>query len=434
MNKHYDAIIIGAGIIGACTALELARKGWKTLNVDRLPAAGYGSTSASCAIIRPYYSTVENCALAYEGWFIWMNWADYLGHEDARGMIAYHDTGIVVYKTAANKGLPRVPGLMDAIGCPYEHWSVEQIKQRLPIADLRRFGPVKRPEDDGFAEATGDAVEGAIYFPRGGYVSDPQLAAHNAAAAAEANGATFRFNANVTAIRQDAGQVQGIRLDDGTEIDAPVVINVAGPHSGQVNAMAGVDDDMKIKTRALRHEVAHVPAPAGFDFDRNGLISSDSDVGVYSRPEKGNFILVGSEDPACDTREFVDPDNYNTSFSDQALTQALRMAQRYPGMGIPAQMKGVVDLYDVSDDWNPIYDKSSLKGFYLAIGSSGNQFKNGPLAGRMMTAIIEACENGRDHDNDPVQFHFGNIDMDISLGVFSRNRQINPDSSFSVLG
>ena len=31
--------------------LELARKGLKTLNVDRLPAAGYGSTSNSCAIL-----------------------------------------------------------------------------------------------------------------------------------------------------------------------------------------------------------------------------------------------------------------------------------------------------------------------------------------------------------------------------------------------
>ena len=27
--------------------------------------------------------------------------------------------------------------------------------------------------------------------------------------------------------------------------------------------------------------------------------------------------VVGSEDPACDTREWVDPDHYNTEFTEQ---------------------------------------------------------------------------------------------------------------------
>ena len=43
----------------------------------------------------------------------------------------------------------------------------------------------------------------------------------------------------------------------------------------------------------------------------------------------------------------------------------------------PNQHAGLVDLYDVSDDWIPIYDKSDLKGYYQAIGTSGNQFKTG---------------------------------------------------------
>jgi sarcosine oxidase subunit beta len=82
MAKSYDAIIIGAGIIGCATSLALGRKGWKVLNLDRLPAAGYGSTSGSCAIIRPYYSTLDGSAMAYESHFYWKNWAEYLGGED----------------------------------------------------------------------------------------------------------------------------------------------------------------------------------------------------------------------------------------------------------------------------------------------------------------------------------------------------------------
>ena len=40
-----DVIIIGAGVIGCAIALGLSRRGFKTLNLDVLPVAGYGSTS-----------------------------------------------------------------------------------------------------------------------------------------------------------------------------------------------------------------------------------------------------------------------------------------------------------------------------------------------------------------------------------------------------
>ena len=94
--------------------------------------------------------------------------------------------------------------------------------------------------------------------------------------------------------------------------------NIAGSHSSKVNAMAGVKEGMNIKTRALRHEVAHVPSPDGFNFENQGLVLSDSDLHTYCRPERGNNILIGPEDPACDEKEWVDgPDNYNEDFSEQ---------------------------------------------------------------------------------------------------------------------
>jgi len=36
-----DAIIIGAGVIGAAIAFELCKRGYCTLNLDQLPAAGH---------------------------------------------------------------------------------------------------------------------------------------------------------------------------------------------------------------------------------------------------------------------------------------------------------------------------------------------------------------------------------------------------------
>ena len=172
--------------------------------------------------------------------------------------------------------------------------------------------------------------------------------------AAEAAGARFRFNSEVGAILKDeGGRVGGIVLKAGEKVQASVVVNVAGPHSAKINALAGALDDMRITTRALKREVAHVPAPTP-DYEANYFVTSDSDIGCYARPETGNQILIGSEDPACDTRQWVDPDEYSKNFSEQVRNQVMRMAQRIPNLAIPGSIGGVVDCYDVSDDWTPI--------------------------------------------------------------------------------
>ncbi|MCP4073625.1 MAG: FAD-binding oxidoreductase, partial [Hyphomicrobiales bacterium] len=304
----------------------------------------------------------------------------------------------------------------------------------MPGADIRTYHPAKTIEDEGFGEPTGAAVAGAVFFPNGGYVNDPKLSAHNAQKAAQAHGAEFRYNVSVSKILITDGRVSGVELSDGSTVEARVVVNVAGPHSSKVNEMAGVSAAMKMSTRALRHEVAHVPAPAGFS-EEGGIVYSDSDIQTYTRPESGNHLLIGSEDPECDEKEWVDdPDHYDLNFSTQWKTMVMRVGQRLPALGIPDTASGVVALYDVSEDWMPIYDKSDLPGFYMACGSSGNQYKNAPVAGKIMTALIEACENGHDHDADPVVFHLEHINKDISLKFCSRNREINKDSSFSVIG
>ena len=102
MNKKYDAIIIGAGVIGAAIAFELAKKGYKTLNVDRLHSAGYGSTSGSCAVIRFHYSTPDGVATAREGYYYWINWPEYLEVGDELGLVNYINTGCLVIKTELN--------------------------------------------------------------------------------------------------------------------------------------------------------------------------------------------------------------------------------------------------------------------------------------------------------------------------------------------
>lgn len=178
--------------------------------------------------------------------------------------------------------------------------------------------------------------------------------------------------------------------------------------------------------------------------NRQGYHTSDGDCGIYYRPEVGNMFLIGSEYPECDSQEWVDPDEFYAgkggSGRDNLLTEAqwkaqcYRLARRIPTLPIPNQPRGVCDLYDCSDDWIPIYDKSNMQGFYMAIGSSGNQYKNAPIVGRMMAELIDACEKGLDHDKEPFQFKTVYTGRTFDTGVFSRNREINYNSSFSVNG
>jgi len=445
MNKKYDAIIVGAGVIGCPIAYELAKMGYKTLNVDKLSDAGMGSTAASCAIVRAHYSTEDGVAFAYEGFKYWLDWENYLGNvKDEKGLAKFMKTGSILIKSQGHDWR-KVKKHYDAVGVKYEEWSIEKVKEMVPVYDLHENWPVRRPEDPEFFNEPAKLLEGALFCPEGGYVNDPELSAHNIMRATEAKGGEFIFNAEVVEIRSRDNQVLGITLKDGTQIDASIVINVAGPHSYKINQMAeGVYEGCNIKTKALRHEVMHTPAPEGYDYLNDGYHTSDGDVACYYRPEVGNMFLIGSEDPDCDPQEWVDPDEFyagkgetglNNQLSEaQWKAQTYRCAKRVQGLQIPNQPRGVCDLYDCSDDWIPIYDKSSMNGFYMAIGSSGNQYKNAPVAGRMMADLIDACEKGLDHDKEPFQFKLPHLGRKIDVGFFSRNREINYDSSFSVNG
>jgi len=435
LKKKYDAIVIGAGIIGACIGFELAKRGQKVLNLDKLGGSGLGSTAGSCAIIRLHYSTPDGVALARESYYYWLDWPKYLGVVDPTGMVRYINTGCLVIKTEKNKYLKNVMAALDELNVVYEDLDAEGIRQRFPMVDTRKYGPPTLPSDPRFGQPTGDAVAGAIYVPESGLISDPKQSVHNVQVAGENVGGEYLFKAEVVDVLKKDGRCAGVKLADGTEIEAPVVVNVAGPHSYQINQMAGVIEGMNIKTRPLRQEVCHVPAPQGIDYNNLGTIISDGDIGCYSRPEVGNYVLVGSEDPACDKLEYLeDADDYNRGFTDQWKTQVIREAQRLKGLPIPEKSQGLVDLYDASDDWIPIYDKSDLPGFYMAIGTSGNQYKNAPVVGVLMAELIEACQAGQDHDQDPVKFTMRFLKRECNIGFYSRLREINPDSSFSVIG
>jgi glycine/D-amino acid oxidase-like deaminating enzyme len=429
-----DVVVVGAGVMGCSIALELARAGRRVSVVDKAGGVGLGSTSASSAVVRFNYSTYAGVAASWEALFCWRDWRDHLGC-DVGDVVRFERSGFVMLDADAAPRAGCLP-LFDAVGVPYEEWDSATLAARIPGIDTGRYRPPKRLDDDGFwADPSGTL--GAVFTPDAGYVGDPQLATQNLAAAATRHGAEFRLRRTVVAVESAAGRVRAVVLDDGSRLDCATVVNAAGPWSTRINELAGVGRDFTIGVRPMRQEVGFVRAPAGFNPDGgSGVTVADLDLGTYFRGELGGGLLVGGTESACDPFEWIDdPDAANPNPTQAVFeTYVTRAARRLPELAVPNRARGVAGVYDVADDWTPIYDRTDLDGFYVAMGTSGNQFKNAPLVGQLMATLIERVESGVDHDADPVRFTGRHTGLTVDLGAFSRRRPVNAANTGTVFG
>lgn len=434
MRDTTEALVIGAGVIGSSIALDLVRRGLNVTVVDKAAGPGLGSTSASSAIVRFNYSGWDAMAAAWESKFGWEDWEKTLGFRDPDGMARYVRCGMVMLDVDI---LPRtrMVSMFGQAGIPFEVWDTEELAARVPGLDPGRFWPPKPVTSEEFFDDP-QGVLGAVYTPDAGYVTDPQQAAANLAAAARSRGARFAFREDIVAIARPA---TGWRLTcaSGRVLEADVVVNAAGPWSARLNKLAGVGSDWTVHTAPLRQEVHVVAAPDRLTRGGEPVpCIADVDLGTYLRGETGGNLLVGGTEPACDPLEWVDdPDVADPRPSAERFqAQVWRAARRLPELSVPNRPRGVAGVYDVSDDWTPIYDRTEAPGFFVAIGTSGNQFKNAPLVGALMGALIEGVAGGHDHDADPLAFtapHTGHV---INLGAFSRRRARDPHATGTVMG
>ena len=136
-------LIIGGGVMGCSIAFHLARAGHRPVVVDKGPAAGAGSTSASSALIRFNYSALDAVKLAWESAHLWQRWPDFLGVDDELGQARFIRTGMLVLDTPAT-ALERVQRHFDEVGVPYEPLSAAALHERFATLDLGRFLPPRR--------------------------------------------------------------------------------------------------------------------------------------------------------------------------------------------------------------------------------------------------------------------------------------------------
>ena len=226
-------------------------------------------------------------------------------------------------------------------------------------------------------------------------------------------------------VRRIERLARGFRAEsDRGTLECDVLVNAGGPHSAIVNEMAGVK--LPLETRALRREVHTLANPLYGEPQKTPLpVVGDLDGGVYFRPEGGGHdLVVGSTDPECDPKEFLDdPDDAGGSVTDAYRErQCLRLMQRFPAVRL-GPPRGVASCYDVTvRDWYPIVDRTELPGFYVCIGTSGSSFKTAPVLGRLTAELIRSGDEGRDTDREPFVFRLPRVGVSVDTAFLSRRR------------
>ncbi|MFF9561694.1 FAD-dependent oxidoreductase, partial [Streptomyces albus] len=116
-----DAVVVGAGVIGSSIAYELAARGYEVLVIDKSGGPGYGSTSASSAVIRFNYSTFDGMAAAWESLHCWQNWNEHLNATVDGALAKFRQCGMALLDVDVAPHA-RTIGLFEKIGIDYQLW------------------------------------------------------------------------------------------------------------------------------------------------------------------------------------------------------------------------------------------------------------------------------------------------------------------------
>lgn len=357
--ERYDAIVIGAGVIGCSVAYHLARFGaGRVLVLDRTQI-GNGTTSQSSGILRTHYSVIENVELARRSWGIFKDFAGYLEDEDA-------SAGLVNcgYLIAAPEG-PKLAALRSAL----EGQQAQDIEVQLIDRDAARDRlPIARFDDA--------ALIG--YEPEAGF-ADAYLVATSFARAARRLGVKIREGVEVqTLLRDEAGRAFGVETSVG-RFEAPRIISTQNIWAGDIERWTGVPTPLK----AERHTVLALEGPEAYTFQMPVFKDLGSPGMLYCRSYGGKQMLV-SEGTAGEV--LATPDNEQGEVSMDAIVEVgSQVAERFPSYETAGLASSWTGVYDVTPDWNPVLGAlPDVPGLTVGYGFSGHGFKLSPGVGRLL--------------------------------------------------
>ena len=355
MKRTADVVVVGGGVIGCAIARELARRGVRTIVVERGEVGGE-ATRAAAGMVAPQAESTGPGPLLRLGIASrarYAEWTESLGAESGID-VEYRTDGIVyVALTAADA---RVLGAR-------ARWQRAAGLRVEGLRDARRLVRALTPR-----------LRMALHFPDDHRVNNERLVTALAVAARRA-GAEVMERTPVTAVRARRGKVEGVDTGAGS-IDAPVVVDAAGAWAGALGLPLGVSPPPVFPVRGqiivLRGGLDAIPRPL---YSRRG----------YVVPRVDGRVLAGStlEDAGYEKR-------VTAGAAADILAAACAMAPALSGMTLETAYAG---LRPATPDHRPIIGPApGVAGLLYATGHYRSGILLAPITAQ---AIADLVVDGR---------------------------------------
>ena len=394
MSERADVVIVGGGIMGLSIAFQLAQRGAGRVLVLEKRVVGAGSSGKSGAILRQHYSHATTVRMARESLGFYASFQETYGRD-----IGFRRSGMIFLCHAEDRAaLEANVALQRGLGVEVE---------TLEAPDLRELEP---------RAVFGDEVIGALE-PEAGFVDPRRTLAALRELCAE-HRVDVREGVRVTDVRVDGGPVvRGVEVDGAARIDAPVVVNAAGPWAARLCERLGVD----VPLRAIRPEQAYFAPPPGDPAERH--VYGDLLTGLYWKPEAAGWTRVGKMAYDGDA-DVPDPDDYDEGVSHAFIADCRRrLADRLPRYRDAISWGGCAALYTVTPDAHALIGPvPGVDGLFVCSGFSGHGFKMGPAVGRGVAGLVTGTDPG------PLDPDFFAVDR------FARGAPVGTAYRYGILG
>jgi 4-methylaminobutanoate oxidase (formaldehyde-forming) len=369
MPRNYpilcDVIIIGGGVAGASTAMQLALRGKHVVVLER-QMLGAGSTGRAAGLLGQLRSTRAATAMLVQGLEIVRDL------ERRTGNSIFVETGSV-----------RVAATPERAGEIRDHIAMgKQVGLAIESIDRQRTAellPYMR---------TDDLIE-ICYCPTDGHLQPAELLASFVQVARGA-GAEFFTDSRVERVMVENGAVRGVMVG-GQEIEAPVVVNATGPWSYLVAELA----ETRLPTAAIGHYYLTTTPQAAQPVDRKSPAVRDRQLRIYSRPEAGG-LLVGMYEAEPVEYE-MEKLGWDFDMSQmRAARNQINVAelidatgQRFPFVNERTPMTITTGIMTFTPDGKPFCGKyPDIEGLYHCAGFSGHGIVQSPAIGLIMSELI----------------------------------------------
>lgn len=351
MISTADVIIVGGGVHGCCLAYNLAKRGCKRVVVLEKKYLTSGSTGRCAGGVRQQFGTEMNCILGRESARLFRSLSDELNYD-----VEWRQWGylLVAYTEKELDQFAKNVALQQRLGIDARLISPDEVKEIVPCIN-----------------PTG--ILGATYCATDGH-ANPFKTTFGYAEAAQRLGVKIYTLTEVKAIKTKNGRISSVVTDRG-EIATPIVVNTAGPYSGIVGRMVGLDLPVYSKRQQfmVTEPVEHLFNPF--------LIAFSRQISVQQTPH--GSILMGGGDPK-------EPASFNVEASWQYAREfCKKVVDILPVLKSVSLVRHWAGLYNITPDAQPILGAHpDVQGFYMAIGFSGHGFMLAPITGQLMAELM----------------------------------------------